>query len=257
MIENQHTDSTYDRGARLGGSIALGLYVVLLALVLAFTRCDTSPEMEEELLTQGSILISFGDGEEGSGEAQKQEVQPVVESPPTPEPEPVEEEILTDEASTEEVEIPEQEQPEEVVAPVREVNKRALFPGSKSNGGESSGESEKAKEQSVAGSQKGSTEARSTLLGGGLSGDFDLAGRTLMGRLPVPKYSEQEEGRVVVDIVVDESGRVTSVSPNVGRSTTNSLKLIEAAMEAARQARFSTSESFIQSGTITYIFTLN
>ena len=39
-------------------------------------------------------------------------------------------------------------------------------------------------------------------------------------------------------------------------STTNSKRLVDAAVEAARKARFSSSESLMQTGTITYVFTL-
>ena len=75
---------------------------------------------------------------------------------------------------------------------------------------------------------------------------LDLAGgyRTMCG------------GKVVVDVTVDASGRVTYASYRAQGSTTNSKRLVDAAVEAARKARFSSSESLMQTGTITYVFTL-
>lgn len=250
-----YTHESHDPTARRGGLIASAIYVVAMVLVMWLTQCNTSPDIEEELL-QGSILIAFGeDSSEGAGEVAEQEVEPVVESPPTPEPEPVVEEIATDDSSEVEVPTPEADQPEEVVTPVREVNKRALFPGTTPKADDSQGADKE--KSSVAGSSQGSPNTTEAILGSGLSGDFNLAGRTLMGSLPVPQYNEQAEGRVVMNITVDESGRVTSASLQATSSTTNNSKLIEAAREAALKAQFSTSESFVQSGTITYIFKLN
>ena len=64
-------------------------------------------------------------------------------------------------------------------------------------------------------------------------------------------------GQVVVDVTVDASGRVTYASYRAQGSTTNSKRLVDAAVEAARKARVSSSESLMQTGTITYVFTLN
>ncbi len=249
MINHNSNIPDYDVAARRGGIVATAIYLLVLFFALWFTQCDTSPTEVEEL-TQGSILISFGDNQDGGGEVES--VEQVVEPVPEPEPEipvvdePVESVVTPTDDSNDVVEIPE---------PPREVNKRALFPGAVSKKpNESSGASEP---RGVAGSDRGSEKASNSSLGGGLSGDFDLAGRTLMGSLPVPSYGAQEEGRVVINITVDDSGRVTSASLRATSSTTNNSILIDAARRAALEARFSPSESFVQSGTITYIFKLN
>ncbi len=236
MVIDQHNYGVEtNRDARRGGIIATALYLIIIVVALCFARCDSAPQPEEELM-QGSILIAFGHGDEGLGEIAEQEVEPIVESPPTPEPEPIEQEIPTTDVSDIEIPTPEADQPEEVVTPTREVNKRALFPGSAPKEESSQGEDEKPK--SAAGSERGSTQTTKAALGGGLSGDFDLAGRTLMGQLPAPRYTEQQEGRVVISIMVDESGYVTSASLLATQSTTNNSQLIDAAKEAALKARF-------------------
>lgn len=91
---------------------------------------------------------------------------------------------------------------------------------------------------------------------GGL-GTFDLNGRSLgPGGLPMPVYNVQDEGRVVVTIVVDPSGRVISTSINKRTNTVNP-SLRKAALDAAAKARFnSISGVNNQSGTITYYFKL-
>ncbi len=229
------------------------LYVVVVVCMLVFVRCEGEQVSEEEL-TQGSILISFGDSRSGGGELKRVEAKPEVASPPVEKPKVAEPPTPTDERNDVEQMQPEESEEQDVAQP-REVNKRALFPGSASKGDESHGEDES--QRGVAGDERGTSDAANSLLGGGLSGDFDLAGRSLMGSLPVPLYSDQDEGRVVMNITVDESGRVTSASLRANSSTTNNSKLIDAARNAALKARFTPSQEFMQSGTITYIFKLN
>lgn len=90
---------------------------------------------------------------------------------------------------------------------------------------------------------------------GGL-GSWDLNGRSLNGTLPVPVYNVQDEGRVVVTIVVNPSGKVISTSINK-RTNTVSTALRRAAEEAARKARFNVTDGVNnQTGTITYYFKL-
>jgi TonB family protein len=87
-------------------------------------------------------------------------------------------------------------------------------------------------------------------------GTFDLAGRNLVGSLPVPQYNTQEEGRVIVTITVAPNGRVINAEIN-RRTVTSSTALRQAALKAARQAVFNNVSSVNnQSGTITYYFKL-
>ena len=93
--------------------------------------------------------------------------------------------------------------------------------------------------------------------GAGGYGTFDLNGRSLgSGGLPIPVYNVQDEGRVVVTIVVNPAGKVISTSINKRTNTVNS-QLRRAAEEAARKARFNVVDGVDnQSGTITYYFKL-
>lgn len=107
----------------------------------------------------------------------------------------------------------------------------------------------------VQGSSTGnSNTGKSTGVGG--VGSWDLNGRSLTGSLPIPVYNVQDEGRVVVTIVVNPSGRVISTSINK-RTNTVSTALRRAAEEAARKARFNVIDGVNnQTGTITYYFKL-
>ena len=55
-------------------------------------------------------------------------------------------------------------------------------------------------------------------------------------------------------MTVDSNGRVANATYQQQGSTTSSADLIRAAREAALKARFTESESFVQAGTITYVF---
>ncbi|MCL2651513.1 MAG: energy transducer TonB [Candidatus Azobacteroides sp.] len=87
-------------------------------------------------------------------------------------------------------------------------------------------------------------------------GNFSLAGRSLVGSLPRPVYSVQEEGLIVVDITVGRNGNV--ISALIGKGTTiSNATMRQSALEAAKKAKFDTiSGNQNQSGKITYRYYL-
>lgn len=105
----------------------------------------------------------------------------------------------------------------------------------------------------------GSTEGNATqgkATGVGSYGTWDLGGRDMLGELPRPQYSIQEEGRVVVTITVDPEGNVIDTRINNRTNTTN-LQLRQAAEQAARRTKFNAiGGENNQTGTITYYFKL-
>lgn len=107
------------------------------------------------------------------------------------------------------------------------------------------------------GSPEGSTTSNGNGLGNG--NDWSLDGRNLQGSLPKPQYNSQEEGKVVVEIAVDQTGRVISAVPGQRGSTTLDAELCKLAKEAALKARFNANPTAPakQIGTITYNFVLN
>lgn len=141
----------------------------------------------------------------------------------------------------------------------REVNQRLLYRGAKSNqnSGVSEGVTSGTGDQ---GSKSGSTSSTNYGQGGGTGNSgisFDLAGRTAQS-LPKPEYKQQEQGKVVVEVTVDQEGRVTSAIPGVKGSNTLNSYLLEMAKKAALAARFDRKPDApaFQKGTITYYFVL-
>lgn len=88
-------------------------------------------------------------------------------------------------------------------------------------------------------------------------GSYKLAGR---GVLSVPKIEDksQEEGKVVVDIIVDRNGDVIrAIAGGKGSTTTSSILLMKA-KEAAQKAKFSPNPNAPaeQYGQMTFVFIL-
>jgi outer membrane biosynthesis protein TonB len=92
--------------------------------------------------------------------------------------------------------------------------------------------------------------------GGGKYG-YNLNGRTIVKPPKLPSDTK-EEGKVVVDILVDSEGNVIEASPN-GRGTSTSSPLLKAkARQAAMATKFNVDGKFEeQRGTITIIFSFD
>ena len=86
----------------------------------------------------------------------------------------------------------------------------------------------------------------------------NLKGRTHNGTLPRPSYSVQKEGRVVVDIWVDNYGTVQKAVAGSEGTTVADSDMWNAARKAAMKASFNMSADApaMQKGAITYIFKL-
>jgi colicin import membrane protein len=117
------------------------------------------------------------------------------------------------------------------------------------------------------GDPRGSVDSKVRGEGGGLgtsgtgTGDkgpsYELKGRNNQ-KLPEPKYDYQDEGRVVVEVSVDRSGKVIQAVPGVKGSTTLNEYLLKVARDAAMEASFDAKPDapLFQKGTITYNFFL-
>jgi protein TonB len=93
--------------------------------------------------------------------------------------------------------------------------------------------------------------------GGNGGTGYDLRGRSLIRR-PDRMTDSDEEGIVVVEIIVDETGKVIKATPGARGSTTTSSKLYAKARGAALEAKFNASSEGIkeQRGTYTFVFIL-
>ncbi len=137
--------------------------------------------------------------------------------------------------------------------PKREIDKRALFPSADNNKDTKVAQTAEKVENSLkAGHAQGNTTS------GKINGtpSVRLEGRSTLGSLPLPAYTVNESGIVVVQIVVNEQGIVTNAIPGQKGTTTNNSTLWAEAKKAALKARFSLSNAPTQVGYITYVFTL-
>ena len=133
----------------------------------------------------------------------------------------------------------------ETPAPKEDINKNALFPGMSKK--DSSNAPHSASDPSAgfkAGHPKGNTS------NGKADGvpNARLKGRNVLGALPKPDYTVQDEGTVVVEIWVNKSGNVTKALAGAQGTT----------RVAAMKTHFNQSVDApeLQQGTITYIFKL-
>ncbi len=147
----------------------------------------------------------------------------------------------------------------EVPEPPREqtIDRRALFQAPKNDTKKDTLAPQSADEVSdrlKAGHSQGNTNVGKT------SGEPNarLKGRSVVGTLPKPVYSVQNGGTVVVDILVDRQGNVTSAQPGGAGTTVTDLELWQAARKAALNTQFNMKADAPpqQAGTITYIFKL-
>lgn len=216
-----------DRKPRLWAVIALAIYLAVLGVSFWFVSFDYSRTVEKP---DATIEIEFL------------------------EPEPPKSVVAT----PSEQRVHEQSAPEEQVARVdgsdettRTPNPKALFRMNKSGADEpDNAGNPHAKEGEEKSSGKGSgldNEGLEQL-------DKGLQGRGLVGDLPHPAYPGTASGKVVVRVTVGPQGLVESAVFEPKGSTTNDKGLIDAAIEAARKARFTESAIAVQGGTITYIF---
>jgi hypothetical protein len=74
--------------------------------------------------------------------------------------------------------------------------------------------------------------------------------------IPIPDYTEQDQGKVVVDVWVDQQGNVTKAVAGAKGTTTSNPSLWRKAQQAALSAKFSVNLNAPeeQRGTITYNF---
>ena len=241
--------------------------ILMLCVFLGLTYVDPPPE--------NGIAINFGTTEFGSGEVQPTEPvasAPQAQSMPS-EPTPAVDEVATQDVADAPVitkEKQKKETPKETKPKVVEKPKpsqattdalNSLINGPKTDGKASEGQGRDGR-PGDAGDPNGDRNAdgdgkgKGTGTGRGTGvGNYKLTGRKALA-IPAPQYTCNEQGTVVVEIAVDQTGKVISATPGA-RGTTNTAKcLYDQAKAAALKARFDAGTSDKQVGTIIYNFKL-
>ena len=272
-----------DIWAALGTAIVVGGITVLLVLC---GLSATIPDSEEGLSVNfGNVDLSAGEFEPFA-ETPANQTQPAAPKPAAPAtPDPAPEELITqdeesvdlqadarrkaeeeakaleekrkaeEEARRQEAERKRQEQ-ERQASDIRNLAANAFGSARAADEGSQQGSGD-----TPAGNQGQAQGQTETLIyqGAGLGyGDFDLEGRGMTGGFPRPDYPDiNSEGKVMVDIVVNSQGVVTAAGINLKGTDTEDIRLRDAALKAARQARFNAIQGKPdQHGTITYRFRL-
>ncbi|HEX8517769.1 MAG TPA: energy transducer TonB [Bacteroidia bacterium] len=148
--------------------------------------------------------------------------------------------------------------PEEEKASAELMNALAKLKNKKGGKGEGTGGTGGSGDGTGSGVGNGDDDGKGNRPGIGQGkGGFDLRGRSLVNK-PDRLTDATEEGIVVVEIIVDENGKVIKATPGQRGSTTFSSNLYAKARQAALTAKFSprADGSGEQRGTYTFVFTL-
>ena len=152
-----------------------------------------------------------------------------------------------------------EEKTEEIIIKETEpiINQKALYTGIKKNKEQSDGTGKKNKNEGLI---EGEINSKNYNEGGvGFNGEaYQLSGRSVAYKAK-PIYNIQLEGKVVVNITVDQLGNVINAIAGVKGSTTLNSQLLKRAKEAALKTKFTAKESAPsrQQGKIIYNFQLN
>lgn len=248
-----------DRIKAAAGTV-LSVGVVFVALFLLGLSYQNPPPEEQ------GVEVNLGDSDFGFGDNPEPEPSENPAPLPTTPPQPtsIAENISTQNTQPS-VAINKKEDKKEVketkvepnTEPTKkepEINKKALFPGSKNTNqsGGSEGKTYGTGNQGKAGGDPNSNRYDGTPGKGGTG--WSLKGRTAKA-LPEPNYNSNAQGKVVVRIWVDRNGNVTRAEAQAS-STATDANLKKQAEQAAMKSKFSPDPNAteLQTGTITYDF---
>jgi len=244
-------------------TIAIHVFLLLWFAFFGLTYLDPPPEEE-------GITINFGTSDFGRQSPNETQVTEQVqeetksEQSETDPSENVKEELMTQSSEDAPAMEKKEEKKEEIVEEQKEEPKpdknlsKALDKWKNKNsqppGGD--GTTDQSGDQ---GDLDGDLNSKNYVGGG--SGDglrYNLSGRK-MTQEPVIKDDSPHEGTVVVDIIVDQRGKVLRATPGARGSTTTNPTLYKKARDAAMQTRFSAKPDAAeqQKGQMTFTFILN
>lgn len=255
-------------GSPLGkivGGVFVGLYALLFGALMLWGGVSVDVEQAQQ-----GILVDFGTSPDvGSGEEESTlaDDYSLPEPTATPTSEPVqtqqveesptmeEANITTDTSATIEEQKEVEEQPVSEEPKPREVNQRALFPGAKQesqSASEGASDSAEGNRGYIGGTESDTYEG--TGGEGGFEPDWNLEGRRPRTGFPEPKALCNDFGTVVVEILVNSKGDVTSTRTIEGTTIPVTSPHYNEALEAAKKVKFDESEQDTQRGWIAYKF---
>ncbi|MGY6561127.1 MAG: TonB family protein [Luteibaculaceae bacterium] len=252
-------NKTEEKDRRKSIIIAIVIHALFILLFAFFGLKQPNPIPRDEGI---AIALDFGFSQTGSGSNnQSTEVSPVEAPQPQPvtqvQPQPqVTQSVSTPTQESAPVEVPTAKEPTpEPVEEPKKVNDRlksALNNAFSNTGGGSQGEGD----DNTAGNKGKPTGGEGKGALGGGAGSWELAGRSLVKGTTIP--DTKEEGKVVVNILVDRAGNVVRANVNLQESNTTSSYLHGIAVKAAREFKYNAQPNAQaeQSGKITFTFIL-
>jgi hypothetical protein len=244
-----------DKNSRSGviGTILVHLLLLLLFIQFGMPYQDPPPENE------GAMMINFGDSDEGSGEEEPEELasstsEKVIENNATEEPVMTQDNVEAVAVNSSENQETETESQEEPV--VSENLQNALNAANNAQNNPNDVNQGETGNPGNQGDPDGDPNSHGNSFSNGIG--FNLGGRGKVS-FKKPDNPTQEDGKVVVDIVVDKYGKVIKATPGARGSTTTNPILYKKAREAALKAKFTTKleAPTDQKGTMTFVFILN
>lgn len=252
--------------------VTVALHAMAIAGLFFIFLQSSAPE------EQGGILVNIGDSELASGMFMPHQLEAdFMEQAPEPSPTPVEETLLTQETPDAPVINTPQDNRKEMEERKRLEQKRAEnqrkqkeleelrrreqirknVTGAFGSTGSAGTGTDPMAPHGDAGSPSGNAQSGGKNTGVGGFGSFALGGRSLAGGgLQRPSYNVQEEGDIVIKIIVNPQGQVIQALIGAG-TTLGNQTLRNSALSAARATRFNAIDGTNnQEGTITYRFRL-
>ncbi len=258
-------------------SLGIHLLLTLLFIFFGLTYLDPKPE--------DGIAIAFGYDADGGGQTVEEPIREQAQTQTPTQSEPQTQEVVTEytqesvdapavatkkkkeekkpvEEKKEVEEKPTEEAPKEEKKPTIDDRLRNIT--SNPNPNQQGSGSGKTQGEGTQGSTDGSGSEGGAQGGGGIgeSGNYRLGNRRALNKV-TPQYDCNEEGRVVVQIRVNQDGKVVTATPGVNlkdiRSTTTSSCLLEDARRAAMATTWQSDRSApdLQVGHIIYNYRKN
>ena len=246
-----------DKNSRSG---VIGTILVHLLLLLSFVSFGM-PYQDPPPPTEGAMMIDFGD----SGGGSPAEENPTEDNESSSSNSSNETETSETNSSQENVETTENEtvdlnasnnnttETEETVSDNLNSALDAL-----NNANNTNSNSNDNSNSNSSNSSDGNSNSDGSNTGPANGIGYSLGGRGKVS-FKKPENPTQEDGKVVVDIVVDRNGKVLKAKAGARGSTTTNPILQKKAEEAAYKAKFKkdTNAPFEQKGTMTFVFILN
>jgi outer membrane biosynthesis protein TonB len=254
---------------------ATGLIMAILIALCYFIVFKNPPKQEDGT---GGILVNYGTTDEGMGTDYMSTEEPsksekanhtkpnkVTPAPPTEKKTQVEQSdknVVTQNTEDAPEVAANSKKPSKTVAtqPVTKpskptINQNALYKG-KSNGGTGEGDGT-TNTPGNQGNPNGSTLTNNYKGTGSGNGGLQMAQRSFVNK-PAVTDDNRREGRIVIDIQVDQNGNVTTAQAGKG-TTISDYALIQKCQNAVLNAKLnaSTSAPEIQAGKVVFIFKVN